>query len=317
MEHHDADAGPSHGHGHLQRQVVGPAIMDRKAPPQAPVAEVNSKLPALSMPIDTNAPPSKKIKISAGNAVAAGADTGASEVIDVTSVMNLQRGDCIEVKWTINDDDEMDTADNAKSMNEYEKPKDITVWWAATLCEKTGTMHTLTHEESKESEHKSTGVQVPIYTLNYSPLEEHGFEAHSLEDVAFISNRTVLNLSTDEMMTFRKRGEPSPPPSPTLADGENIAGTADSVISREFASQDEIGMFMDQLMQQCLKSTGMDKKMGSLPVSEQMVMADRISKAKEGFLVKMMEETDKMEAGNKVINAEVVNRCMAQMKGAY
>lgn len=290
--------------------------MDRKAPPQA-VAEDNSKLPAVS----TRSP--KRTKINGGK------DGPPSEVIDVALEMNFQRGDCIEVKWTINDDDDSEgegqhNSEEVKMMaiNEDESPKQITVWWAATLCEKTDKMHTLTDEESKEREgayelHKSPGVQVPIYTLNYAPLEEHGFDTHSLEDVAFISNRTLLNLSTDEMMTFRKSGEPSPPSSPTPDDTGGKMNTSESVISREFASQDEMGDFINQLMQQCLTSTGMAEKMTSLPASEQLIIAERIKKAKEGFLSKIIEETDKMGAGNKVITGEVVKRCMAQMKGAY
>lgn len=214
--------------------------------------------------------------------------------------MNFQRGDCLEVKWTINDDDDSEV--NTKATNEDGGPKDITVWWAATLCEKTEKMHTLTPQEEKKD------VQIPIYTLNYAPLEELGFETHSLEDVAFISNRTLLNLSTNEMMTFRKPGEPSPPPSPT---------PREAVMAREFASPDEMGSFMNHLMQQCLKSTGMDEKMDNMPAAERLLVAERITRAKEGLFAKMMEETEKMEDGKKVVTAEVVNRCMAQMKGAY
>ena len=116
-------------------------------------------------------------------------------------------------------------------------------------------------------------------------------------------------------MTFRKVGEPSPPPSPTA--NEEIAKADESAISRGFNGQDEMGLFMNQVMQKCLINTGMDDKMKSLPASEQLVMAERIKKAKEGFLGKIMEETDKMGTGNKVITAEVVHRCMAKMKGGY
>lgn len=149
---------------------------------------------------------------------------------------------------------------------------------------------------------------------------EHGFEEHSLEDVAFISNQTLLNLSTEEMMTFRRAGEPSPPPSPAPADDDAARApgtTEEPEIARAFAGQDEVGAFVNQLMQQCLKNTGMDERMRGLPRAQQLVAAERIKKAKEGFLAKMMEETDKMGPGNKVITADVVRRCMAQMEGGY
>jgi len=302
--------------------------MERKAPPQA-AAESDSKPPASSMPMDVDAPSpaAEDGEGKAGDAVAVAA-AGDFEVVDVVADMHLRHGDDIEIKWTLIDeeaDPQQGTEahhDGRVKEEEDEGPKDITVWWAATLREKTGAMHALTPEERRESEgacdaRTATGVQVPIYTLDYSPLKEHGFEDHSIEDVAFISSRTLLNLSTDEMMTFRKTGDPSPPPSPAPdADGK-FAATADSVISREFTSQDQMDQFLNQLMTQCLKSTGMEKIMKSLPASEQAAMAGKIARAREGFLEKLLGETEKMEAGNKVITAEVVNRCTAQMKGAY
>lgn len=166
----------------------------------------------------------------------------------------------------------------------------------------------------------SPSVNVPIYKLNYSPLEEHGFDSHSLEDVAFISNKTLLNLSTDEMMTFRRVGEPSPPSSPKpMNDGNMTANSAPdtSAIATSFNGQDEIRLFMNGLMQRCLTNTGMDAKMKRLPASEQLAMAERIAKAKERMLERMMKETDKMGSGNKVITADVVRKCMSQMGGGY
>lgn len=299
--------------------------MDRKAPPQS-VAEV-----------DGDPPSSKKIKVHTGDAVPV-TGTAAAEVslcpvpplktkiptIDVGSDMNLQRGDGLEVKWTINDDDDSrgeggrDGDVDATAATEDARPKDITVWWAATLGAKTGQIHALTPEESRESGEArdacpAAGVRVPVYTLNYAPLKEHGFETISVEDVAFLSNRTLLNLSTDEMMTFRRSGAPSPPPSP----GAKVTDTTDAVISRQFAGQEEMGTFLNEVMQQCLQSTGMEEKMERLPAAEQLVMAERIAKAKEGFLANIVKETDKMAGESKVITADVVRRCVVQMKDAY
>ena len=52
----------------------------------------------------------------------------------------------------------------------------------------------------------------PFY-LNF-PTTEYGFDTHTLEEVAFLSDQTFLSLSSDEIMIFRKLGDPSPP-SPT------------------------------------------------------------------------------------------------------
>lgn len=85
-------------------------------------------------------------------------------------------------------------------------------------------------------------------------------------------------------MTFRRVGEKSPPPSPPPeADDERTwAATAasaqdDSSISR-VCNQEEMSSFMDNLMQTCLESTGMDEKMKGMPASQQMVIAERIAK---------------------------------------
>lgn len=109
---------------------------------------------------------------------------------------------------------------------------------------------------------------------------------------------------------------PSPPSSPAPVEEEIIAKD-ESVVAKGFNSQEDVGQFMNQLMQQCLKNTGTDKKMKDLPVSEQMVMAERIQKAKEGLLAKMMEEAIKMKSGSKVVTADVVRKCMSQMEGEY
>jgi len=87
-------------------------------------------------------------------------------------------------------------------------------------------------------------------------------------------------------MTFRRVGEKSPPPSPSpeADDGSVWAATAaaasaqdDSSISR-VCNQEEMSSFMDNLMQTCLESTGMDEKMKGMPASQQMVIAERIAK---------------------------------------
>lgn len=100
-----------------------------------------------------------------------------------------------------------------------------------------------------------------------------GFDSHSLEQVAFLSHKTLLNLSTDEMMTFRRVGAPSPPSSPTPAE-EEVAND-ESAIAKGFNGQEEMRTFMNELMQRCLKNTGMDKKMKSMSAADQAAIAER------------------------------------------
>lgn len=136
-----------------------------------------------------------------------------------------------------------------------------------------------------------------------------------MEDVAFISNTVLLNLSSEEMMTFKRVGEPSPPSSPTPEDDSAVAD--DSAIAQAFSGQDDMMVFMSSIMQKCLERTGLDQSMKSLPKSQQLVIAERIQKAKEGMLDRLMSETDKMKTGEKVITADVVRKCMSQMEGEY
>ena len=190
-------------------------------------------------------------------------------------------------------------------------------------------------------------VRVPIYEIVYDPLPALGFPEYSNEEVAFISNVTLLNLSSEEMMNFRKEGEITSPISESAnGDGspvdaadtpmEDVGGGLTDVFSneaaaatkpsaaaaattnpneifKEFNSEEDIRSYMNELMQKSMMSTGMNTRMASLPRSQQNVIAERINKAMEGLLGKMMEEMGRR--GNRVVTAEVVRRCMEQMQG--
>eukprot|EP00574_Skeletonema_japonicum_P003005 CAMPEP_0201719804 /NCGR_PEP_ID=MMETSP0593-20130828/4921_1 /ASSEMBLY_ACC=CAM_ASM_000672 /TAXON_ID=267983 /ORGANISM="Skeletonema japonicum, Strain CCMP2506" /LENGTH=567 /DNA_ID=CAMNT_0048210323 /DNA_START=62 /DNA_END=1765 /DNA_ORIENTATION=+ len=64
-------------------------------------------------------------------------------------------------------------------------------------------------------------VRIPIYEIIYDPLPSLGFPEYSHEEVAFISNVTLLNLSSEEMMNFRREGELC---SPLVEDGIGVGG---------------------------------------------------------------------------------------------
>jgi hypothetical protein len=179
-------------------------------------------------------------------------------------------------------------------------------------------------------------VRVPIYEIVYDPLPQMGFPDYSTEEIAFISNVTLLNLSTEEMMNFRKEGDLASPAASSSASspigavleggGEGGLLFADEVattttttsnnpneICKEFRTEDDIRQYMNELMQKTMLSTGLNSRMDTLPRSQQNVIATRINKALEGLLGKIMEETGRMEGGSRVVTAEVVRRCMDQM----
>ena len=113
------------------------------------------------------------------------------------------------------------------------------------------------------------------------------------------------------MMTFRRAGDTSPPPSP-LTVPEEASTKDESTIAKVCNGQEEMGNFMDALMQSTLEKIGVDQRMANLAPSQQMMIAERIHKAKEDFLSKMLSETEKM-SGDKVITADVVRKCMSEM----
>ena len=121
-------------------------------------------------------------------------------------------------------------------------------------------------------------------------------------------------------MHFRKEGDPSPPSSPAPSDDEYEEsilerGNDESAVARDFNSPEEIRLYMNEIMQRCLKRTGVEAKMSRLAASQQIIMAERINNAQEAMLDKLMAEMNTMEKGKKVITADVVKRCMAQMEG--
>ena len=131
-----------------------------------------------------------------------------AEVYDVAEVQGFRPGDRFEVKWTIfGDNEDAAAADRigggggeAKEEGEGSAGDDhdggggdavdgedggVTVWWAATLVQKTDRMHDLADDERGEGTTSfddedsplrrrsaaTASVRVPIYKLNYAPLE--------------------------------------------------------------------------------------------------------------------------------------------------
>ena len=88
-----------------------------------------------------------------------------------------------------------------------------------------------------------------------------------------------------------------------------------SNIAQEFSSEEEVRAYMDTVIQMSFARTGSEEKMKLLSTANQRVVAEKIRKAKEQMLEKMMGELERMESGKKVLTGEVVKRCMAEMGG--
>ncbi|KAL7462161.1 hypothetical protein ACHAXS_002548 [Conticribra weissflogii] len=268
---------------------------------------------------------------------------------------------CDEASDDDDDDGAVGPSDNKKRNNNNDgndndaereaKTEVATMWWAASLVKNTGRTHILTDEELEEGEAddcltaaaqrpdnprgrkknnpgdapgEHDPVQVPVYELNYDPMPDYGYPDHSVEEVCFVSDHVLLNLSTQEMMTFKREGAPSPPTSPReelflrfpnlderlLADG-NAPGT--ERIVEEFSDEDELRTYMNRIMEESFRKSGFDVKMKKLSPAKQRIVAEKIGKAKEALLGKMMRELNMMERGKKVLTGDVVRKCVGEM----
>lgn len=251
-----------------------------------------------------------------------------AEILDVAAQLGFKTNDRIEVQFTIYDDEaDSDAADASDKPSKNDEAstsatsvsvKGATkVWWQATINGATGETHTINDDEKDETETANPALKspegkdviVPIYALNYDPMESMGFPDNSVEEVAFISEHTLLNISSDEMMTFRRFGDPTPPSSPM----EEDSTTASSEEPSKFLSKDETRTLIDTIMQKSFKNTGMDQKMKALPASQQMMIAERISHAKDVFFEKIVGEMERKKDGEKVLTGAMVKKCMAEM----
>ena len=112
------------------------------------------------------------------------------EIYDVADQLGFRSGDRFEVKWTIRDEDDDHGIEGAAVCNNYaqvagddvDDSGGITVWWSATLIQKTDRMHTLTDEDMTEGESPQFAVpvvKVPIYELKYEPMQGKEFSHRS------------------------------------------------------------------------------------------------------------------------------------------
>lgn len=130
------------------------------------------------------------------------------------------------------------------------------------------------------------------------------FHERSIEQVAFVSEKTLLNLSTDELMIYRKEGEESPPPSPVPSEEEG----------ERYVNPSEISELMDGIIQK-----SMDKlmpRMNGLPMDVRQKIAEKLKRSKEKLYEGLMGEMERVGSGGgeRVVTGEVVRRVIREMK---
>ena len=206
----------------------------------------------------------KRRKDNSGRAVVEkdGGGEEDAEVYDVAEVQGFRPGDRFEVKWTIfGDNEDAAAADRigggggeAKEEVDGSAVEDhdggggdavdgedggVTVWWAATLVQKTDRMHDLADDERGEGTTSvddedsprrrrsaaTASVRVPIYKLTYAPLEGKDspppprFVSSCLSVIfaSFTVSPAWLTPVTTRRPSVPVRPSPSPRPAPIVA----------------------------------------------------------------------------------------------------
>eukprot|EP00560_Eucampia_antarctica_P009623 CAMPEP_0197827288 /NCGR_PEP_ID=MMETSP1437-20131217/4103_1 /TAXON_ID=49252 ORGANISM="Eucampia antarctica, Strain CCMP1452" /NCGR_SAMPLE_ID=MMETSP1437 /ASSEMBLY_ACC=CAM_ASM_001096 /LENGTH=281 /DNA_ID=CAMNT_0043428077 /DNA_START=71 /DNA_END=916 /DNA_ORIENTATION=+ len=215
------------------------------------------------------------------------------EVVDIPSSLNLTNGAQIQVQWDIHDD--------AKGSS-YVK------WWKATL---------LPHQEGRLYKllDDNDATMVPIRTLQYEAFPEGGFDETSNEDVCFLTQHSLLNMSSMARAYWRLEEEKDwEPPAEEDVDGfeddEVSVGSNANATTRETALTNVI----DAVLERALVQSKTLEKMSKLGASQRCFMADKITQAKVQLvqtLMKQLEGND--DSFENVITPNHIKMCMEQL----
>lgn len=231
------------------------------------------------------------------------------EIVDVTKPLGLKVGSRIEVRWELHFDED----DN--------NPKLETRWWGGTLLEADGRTHTLQNGNDK--------VTVPIHSIDYDPYLP-SFPDRSIEDVCFLSNRSLLNISSVSRTCWRLEGdswEPSAQDLEEVADETTPNNGAecdanndddDEISVTSTSQEDGLREVLDTILKTALESSGVMAKMRLMEMSLQSTMAEKIASTKEKLITKFLEklnneDNDTSNGVDRVITPELVQNVMAEL----
>lgn len=233
-------------------------------------------------------------------------DKTVGEIVDVAETLSLKPGSRIEVRWDLSFDD---TEQNQPEGNVNTTPQSETRWWGGNLLPDDGRTYTLNTGDDQ--------VTVPIRSIDYDPYPP-SFQDRSIEDVCFLSNHSLLNVSSDSRTCWRVEGdswEPSPNDDLDVegCDEEDI----DDEISVASASQEDgLREVLDTILKSAVEKSGIMAKMQSLDRSKQSEMATKIAATKERLVEKLLEKlnnNDENDGVEKVITPDIVKTVMSEL----
>lgn len=221
--------------------------------------------------------------------------------VDIAQELKLAEGTRIQVRWEI-------------SIGDKEEIK----WWSGILLpQNEGQTHTL-HDDDDE-------VIVPVRQIDYDPYIEGGFPERSVEHVCFLSDHSILNIRDDTRAFWRKEGDDWEPSNEdedelNLLRGDygmeaNVASDDDDVSVSSSSPEDALRMILNNVLQTALQKTGVMDRMEKLPQSQQGMIAERIARAKEKLMNKLLEQSMIGDGGlQRVITKEHVLQCMQELQ---
>lgn len=231
----------------------------------------------------------------------------AESVSDVCETAELKPGDRVQVMWEVHMDNINENSDAAAAVGESSSHKH---WWTATLLSKDGRTHELVADDDDVDDQP---VVVPIRTLDYDPYPQGGFPERSLEDVCFLSEHSILNISSGSSAYYRKEGdnwEPTDDYEERIMEAveADTAEAESQLVSGNGATKEEsLRHILDTVLQASFASTGGHTKMQQLNPAQRLVVAEQIATAKERLLERIMQHD-----GDGVITAETVRTFMAE-----
>ena len=300
---------------------------------------------------------------SGGTGTCSSGSTSGSDAT-ILELCPLRPEDRIEVKWDLHvdvpvdagTDDATGTGTNVGSSNNnnsHKTPvkqavqtKTITLWWGAFLLPPDGRTHLLTDDGGDfgsspvpTPKKPADAATVPVRSLDYDAMPHYGFPDRSLEDVVFLSDHALLNMSSGTRAHYRKEGtnwEPShaeqigedglcradlgqaDAPAAAAASASaaipasDASTTASASPSVTVNGEEGIRTVLDSVLLKAM--SGVSDQLGRLNPAQQRVVAAKIADAKEKLVTKMVQARDGTNgSGGTVITPAYVKQCMEEV----
>ena len=233
-----------------------------------------------------------------------------SEIVDVAEVLNLKPGSRIEVRWDLMTVDD-NTEQNQQEGNDNTTPQSSseTRWWGGNLLPDDGRTYTINNGDDQ--------VTVPIRSIDYDPYPP-SFQDRSIEDVCFLSNHSLLNVSSESRTCWRVEGDSwEPSPNDDLDDeGCDVEDIDDEISVASVSQEDGLREVLDTILKSVVEKPGIMAKMQSLDRSKQSEMATKIAATKERLVKKLLEklnDNDENDGVEKVITPDIVKTVMSEL----